>query len=115
MVESILNTIKAMLGIPSTDTAFDTDIIVLINSALTNLLQIGVSSDASFVVEDDSTKWADLTDNEAVLNMAKTYIFLKVRLTFDPPGTSYLINAYEKQIAEIEWRLNELADSIIYP
>lgn len=104
-MESILDTIKKMLGIESDYTHFDIDIITNINTIFLNLQQIGVGPKSGFSITDNTTKWNDyisLGNLEAV----KTYIYLKVRLLFDPPTNAFLVDAMERQIREIEWRLN---------
>jgi hypothetical protein len=106
MADSILDTIKKMLGIPTTDTAFDTDIIVNINSAFMVLNQIGVGPETVYTIEDSSATWADfITDMDQLYSAVKTYIYLKVKVVFDPPGTSYLLDAVQNQILELESRL----------
>lgn len=116
MEDSILNSTKKILGISYDYTAFDLDIITHINSAFSALSQIGVGPKNGFSIEDSSTTWTDFSITDVVLpelsiplnqlNMVKTYIFLKTRLIFDPPSTSFAIAATEKQIQEHEWRLN---------
>lgn len=105
MTDSILNTIKKLLGIPDTDTAFDTDIIVNINSAFMVLNQLGVGPADVYFIEGDSESWEDFLTDLNVYQAVKTYIFLKVRLVFDPPGTSFLLSAIQSQIQELEFRL----------
>ena len=104
-MESILDTIKKMLGIESDYTHFDIDIITNINTAFLNLQQIGVGPKSGFSITDNTTKWSDYISGEK-LEAVKTYIYLKVRLLFDPPTNAFLVDAMERQIREIEWRLN---------
>lgn len=106
METSILNSTKKILGIASDYTAFDLDIITHINSVFSTLTQLGVGPTAGFMIEDDAANWADFLADDLQLNSVKSYVFLRVRLFFDPPATSYLITAYEDQIKELEWRLN---------
>ncbi len=106
METSILNTIKKMLGIDPTYTAFDTDVIVNINSAISTLTQLGIGPAVGFSVEDDTTTWAAFLGTDLQLSSVKSYIYLRVRLIFDPPGTSFHLEAIKGQIAELEWRLN---------
>lgn len=105
MTESILNTIKQMLGIPTTDTAFDTDIIININSAFMVLNQLGVGPDTVYSISNSTPVWSDFLTEVSMYSAVKTYIYLKVKLTFDPPGTSFLLDAIKNQILEYEWRL----------
>lgn len=110
-MDSILTTIKQILGIIEEYTYFDSDLIIHINSIFSVLNQLGIGPENGFSISDKTTKWSDyLSDDDLTLNMVKTYISLKVRLLFDPPQGSALIDAIEKQIAELEWRLNVQVD-----
>lgn len=106
MIDSILNTIKQMLGISLGDTAFDTDVIVNINSALMVLNQLGVGPSTIFQIENASAEWADFLEDPNFYSPVKTYIYLKVKMVFDPPSTSFVLSALMDQIKELEWRLN---------
>lgn len=110
--EEILPTIKKMLGITDEYSVFDADIIILINSALMSLAQLGVGPKEGFVIKDYTSKWSDLLINDTKLEPAKAYIYLKVKIAFDPPTSSFVLEAYNKQIAELEWRLNVQAESV---
>ena len=112
MDESILNTIKKLLGLDVAYTPFDPDILVLINSALMSLHQLGVGPKDGFVVKDYTARWSDLLINDVKLEAAKNYIYLKVRVTFDPPTSGSVLEAYKQQINELEWRLNVQAESV---
>lgn len=109
MEESILKSTKKMLGIDESNTAFDFDIITQINSALSTLNQLGIGT--GLPIEGSEAKWEVLALPPVRLNMVKTLIFLKAKLAFDPPGTSYLIDAMKDQIKEQEYRLNVYAES----
>ena len=111
MENSILNSIKKTLGVSEDDTAFDTDIIICINSALATLTQLGVGPEEGFSIEDADDEWDDLTDGDPKLNPVKTYIFMKTKLMFDPPQNGFLVTAMEKVLTEAEWRLNVTADT----
>lgn len=108
MEQSILTSTKKILGIDEAYTVFDLDIITHINSAFSTLTQLGVGSPTGFMIDDASEVWADFIEDDADFqwNSVKSYVFLRVRMLFDPPATSYLIAAQEKQIQELEWRLN---------
>ena len=110
-MESILTSIKKLLGIEEDYTHFDPDIIMHINTVFMILSQIGVGPPEGFRIEDDIPTWSDYTDNNLLLEPVKTYIYLKVRLMFDPPTGSSLIEAMNRQISELEWRLNWVAES----
>ena len=105
MLPSILNTIKPMLGIDAAYNAFDTDIITHINSAFMTLKQLGVGPEAGFHIDDHTKNWSDFID-ESRYNDVKTYVYLRVRLLFDPPGTSFHMSAIQEQLTELVWRLS---------
>jgi hypothetical protein len=109
MENSILISTKKILGIAEDYTAFDLDVITHINSAFSTLTQLGVGPATGFMIEDETAQWSDFVDvsgEDLQYNSVKTYVFLRVRMLFDPPQTSYLITATEKQLQELEWRLN---------
>ena len=111
-MESILTSIKKLLGISKDYTQFDDDIIMHINTVFLNLTQLGVGPKEGFVIEDDSSEWTDFVDvnNNAQLHAIKTYIYLKVKLLFDPPLSSSVIESTNHMISELEWRLNVAVD-----
>jgi hypothetical protein len=107
METSILIGTKKILGVAQDYTAFDHDIITHINTAFTTLTQLGVGPAEGFMIEDETAQWTDfITDNDLQYNSVKSYVYLRVRLLFDPPTTSYLITALQDQVREFEWRLN---------
>jgi hypothetical protein len=106
MEMSILNSTKKILGIAEDYTVFDLDIITHINTAFSTLTQLGVGPAQGFMINDASAVWTDFIGDDLQYNSVKSYIFLRVRQLFDPPSTSYLIAAVDKQIQELEWRLN---------
>lgn len=107
-MDSILTSIKKLLGISEEYTQFDDDIIIHINSVLLNLTQLGVGPEEGFFIEDDTADWEDFVDIEsnAQLQAIKTYVYLKVKLLFDPPLSSAVIESTNRMISELEWRLN---------
>lgn len=111
-LNSILVSIKKMLGLEDDYTVFDTDIIVLINAALMSLQQLDVGPKDGFMITDKSQTWDQFLTNDVKLEAAKMYVYLKVKTTFDPPSSSFVQTAYEKQIAELEWRLIAQAESV---
>ena len=113
MADSILNSTKKILGLAADYTAFDLDIITHINGVFSTLDQIGVGPVGGFYIEDEEETWDDFTAPPNQLNLVRTYVFLKVRMLFDPPGTSYLIEAMNKQIQEHEYRLNLFRENIV--
>jgi hypothetical protein len=108
MEQSILLSTKKILGIAPDYTVFDLDILTHINSAFSTLTQLGVGPLTGFMIEDADTEWEEffgtVPDNQ--LNSVKTYVYLRVRQIFDPPTTSFAIQAFNDQIKELEWRLN---------
>jgi hypothetical protein len=106
MEQSILISTKKILGIAEDYTVFDLDIITHINSAFSTLTQLGVGPVNGFMIDDATAVWTDFIESDIQYNSVKSYVFLRVRQLFDPPSTSYLISAVEKQISELEWRLN---------
>lgn len=113
--DSILDSMKQVLGIDASFTDFDIDVIMHINTVLMTLNQMGVGPADPFLITDNSSVWTDFTTDMPKLAMVKTYINLKVRLIFDPPATSFVIDAYQKQIAEFEFRLNVAGEQINPP
>lgn len=110
-MESILTSIKKMLGISEEYTHFDADIIMHINSVFLILTQIGVGPVEGFSIEDDSTEWVEFIPNLTELQAVKSYMYLKVRLLFDPSSIgSSTLASYERQIQEFEWRLRLAAE-----
>lgn len=110
MEDSILISTKKMLGLAEDYTAFDLDVIIHINSVFTTLTQLAVGPEEGFSIEDETALWVDFITPEMNLNAVKTYVYLRVRLLFDPPSTAYLVTAVQEQIKELEWRLNVQAD-----
>lgn len=106
MTDSILNTIKKALNQPADYNAFDPEIIMHINSVFSTLNQLGLGPQEGFQIEDDTTLWSAFLNSDNRLNNVKSYMYLRVRLLFDPPGTSFAISAMEKQIEELTWRIN---------
>lgn len=104
--DSILISTKKILGIDAAYTAFDIDIIIHINTMLSVLNQLGIGPEGGFLIEDDSATWDDFLGADPLLNEVKTYVYLRVRILFDPPTTSFLLNAMKEQYQELEWRLS---------
>ena len=105
-MSSILNDVKKMLGITEDYTHFDLDIIAHINSVLGILAQVGVGSAKGFLITGPNETWADfLKDSDDMLYMVKSYVYLRVKLLFDPPTVSSTLESYNRSISELEWRL----------
>lgn len=111
---SILTTIKKVLGIDEAYTHFDQDIIMFINTAFLSLNQIGVGPANPFSITDNTKIWADFFGEREDLEAVKSYIFLKVKLMFDPPSNSFVLDSIDRQLTQIEWRLNHQVDEWIF-
>jgi hypothetical protein len=105
METSILKTIRSGLGIDSTYTGFDEELVMAINTAIMGLTQLGIGPEGGLTVTGDTQTWTALFDSVPNIEAVKSYILLKSRLEFDPPGTSFLIGSYERQLQQIEFRL----------
>ena len=111
MEKSILTSIKKLLGLADDYTNFDTDIIIHINSAIMILSQLGVGpQDEVFQITSEKDKWSDLIDEDDNLEAVKTYIYLKVKMVFDPPQHGPTESALKESIQEYEWRLCHQAE-----
>lgn len=111
MNESILTSIKKLLGIEESYEHFDQDIIMHINSVFTILKQLGVGPDEGFSIQDKTSVWGDFIGNGTTdLNSVKTYVYMKVRQIFDPPVSSYVMDSMNSIINELEWRINVTVD-----
>lgn len=106
MEDSILKSTKKVLGLEADYTPFDPDVIMHINTVFSILTQLGIGPAEGFMIEDDQGVWSNFLGDDLQLNQVKTFMYLRVRLLFDPPQTSYLITAMENQAKELEWRLN---------
>lgn len=104
-MDSILNDIKKMLGLDPDYNAFDTDVIININSAFMTLQQLGVGPVNGFSISGVDDKWFDFMEQSTLLEESKRYIYLKTRLGFDPPTSSFVIDTIERMIKESEWRM----------
>ena len=111
-MDSILQSIKKLLGIAAEYDAFDTDIMIHINSVFSILTQLGVGPKEGFYITGASEVWTDFMLANARLEMVRTYVYLKVRLLFDPPTSSAAIDSANRLISELEWRLNVAAETI---
>lgn len=104
-MESILNSIKELLGVSSNYTAFDSEIKMGINSSLATLHQLGVGPDEGFFIEDDTEVWSDFIDDSTLQKLCKQYVQLKTRLFFDPPTNSTMTEIITKNVDELVWRI----------
>lgn len=109
-MDSILNSIKKMLGITEEYDTFDAILVMHINSVFMNLNQLGVGPNEGFSIIDETDKWSDFISEDPRLESIKSYVYLKVKLLFDPPMNSAVIDSVNHQISELEWRINVTAE-----
>ena len=112
-MDSILNSIKKTLGLEADYTAFDHEIIIHINSVFMILQQLGIGPEAGFAISSADEEWSSFLTAGIQQELVKSYMYLKVRMLFDPPQNSSLLEAMNNQIAEFEWRLNVKSDEVI--
>lgn len=111
METSILTSTKKILGLMAEDTSFDLAVITHINTAFSTLYQLGVGPSTGFAIEDDTATWDDFIEGDiSIVNACKTYVYLRVRLLFDPPPTSFALAAMREQLTEYEWRISALRE-----
>jgi hypothetical protein len=113
--ESILTSIKKLLGLADDYIEFDVDIIMHINSAFATLNQLAVGPTNSLFIEDKTTNWENFIEGQPNINSVKSYVYFKVRLAFDPPATSFAITSMENMAKELEFRLNVVMENILRP
>jgi hypothetical protein len=115
MPDSILTSTKKVLGIADDYTAFDVDVIMHINSVFSTLAGLGVGPEQGFMIEDDTAIWEEFLGTDLHLNQVKSYMYLRVRLMFDPPTTGHHVTALKEQVKEMEWRLNVRREELVEP
>lgn len=115
MTDSILDSTKKVLGIDPAYVAFDQDITTFINSTFAKLYQLGVGPENGYAITDKTDNWVDYLADDLTLNDVQAYVYLSVRLLFDPPQTAYLIQAFERQLDELGFRINVRREEIKYP
>ena len=115
METSILNSVKKILGISEDYTAFDIDIITHINSVFSIITQMGIGPSEGFFIDDALSEWSDFTSSSTLYNMVRSYMYLRVRILFDPPNNSFFLTTMEKQIQEYEWRLSTSREWLLNP
>ena len=104
-MDSILSSIKKLLGISETDDSFDVDIIIHINSVLLILTQLGVGPAIGFYIEDKVKTWTDYSPNKFLTSAIQSFVYIKVRLVFDPPASPTVVDALKASASEYEWRI----------
>lgn len=111
-MDSILTLVKKNLGIEEDCEDFDDEIIMHINSVFMILSQLGVGPKEGFAIQDKTSTWSEYISKEQNLNLVKSYMYLRVRIMFDPPQNSFTLTSMENQAKEYEWRLNVQAESL---
>lgn len=111
-MESILTSIKKILGIAEEYTQFDMDLIIHINSVLSILTQIGVGPSEGFSIKNKNEVWTDFIPDDVRLELVKSYVYMKVKLLFDPPLSSAVIESLNRTISEFEWRIQVASDPV---
>lgn len=111
MIDSILDSTKKMLNIHPADTSFDSDLVMHINSVFSDLLQLGVGPDSGYMIMDKTDEWDAFGVSNNIINSVKVYMFLKIKIIFDPPASSFALDALKGQAEEKGWRLYVMADS----
>lgn len=106
MTESILDSVKKVLGFDPTYTAFDIDVIIHINSVFSDLCDLGIGPTTGFSITDNTAQWSDFLGTDLTLDRVKSYMFLRVKMIFDPPVSGFAIDAIKQQIQQFEWRIS---------
>ena len=109
--ESILKTIRKMIGLPVDCSDFDTDLIIHINSAFSTLKDLGAGPSEGYKISGEDNTWSEFIGDNIDLEKVKNYVYLKTRLIFDPPQSSSVLDAYKQEIKELEWRINVAVDT----
>lgn len=112
-MESILGSIKQMLGISQDETNFDSELMLHINGALMIINQLGVGPSTGFIVLGKTQTWSEFLADRKDLELVKTAVYLRVRLMFDPPQNSFLVSSIQKQIEEFDWRITATAAPVV--
>lgn len=106
MAVTIIEDLRKLLGENINQEAFDTDIMIHLNSVFLSLYQFGYTNKGKVIVVDKNTTWDDLKAmDDKFTEAVKSYIFLKIKIIFDPPSSSFVLETYKQQILEYEWRL----------
>ena len=105
MSDSVLSSTKQMLGISPEDTSFDVNVIMSINTALTILMDLGLTEVEDQIITSDKMTWDELLGGRTDIEYVKTYVYQKVKMIFDPPTSTAAIDAMQRSISELEWRI----------
>ena len=110
-LNSVLNTIKKLLGLDADDDSFDSDICIGINSAILTLSQLGLEGTEGFIVTSDEQEWSDYLNDNKLLPMVQQYIYLKTKMSFDPPQNSIVGENLKQILTELEWRIRMVSET----
>lgn len=110
--ESILESIKKMLGIGPEYDVFDMDLVIHINSVLSILTQLGVGPKEGFVIQDKTAVWSEFIPEQPKQELVKSFVYLKVKLLFDPPSSSAAVESINCLLSELEWRILVINDPV---
>lgn len=113
-MDSILTSVKQLLGLSEAYTDYDNDIVLIINATFMTLTQLGVGPEVGFSITDKTALWTDFLNTSLKLEGVKLYVSLKTRLSFDPPSSSFVLAALENQVKELEFRINIIVDNDEY-
>lgn len=111
--DSILMSVKKLLNVDPDDLAFDTDIKMMINGEFMTLYQLGIGPSGGFAISDVDTMWTDFSDDATLLETVKQFIYMRVRMIFDPPASSVVADAFNSRINELVFRLNVQAERAV--
>lgn len=111
--DSILGTVKTAIGLPQEYTPFDADLILLVNSVLATLTQMGIGPVGGFVITGPNETWTDFVGDDECKKHTMTYVGLKTKMLFDPPANSSLSTVYDNEIKELEWRIGVKIDGTL--
>lgn len=109
-MESILKFVRKAIGPSDAYEHFDPELIVFVNSAFSRLSQLGVGPEEGFAIKDDTAVWSDYIANDKRLEDVKEYIYLKVKVVFDPPASQAVLSHFNQRIVDLEWQLNAKVD-----
>lgn len=112
--QSVLSSMKKLLLVGDEDDTFNTDLTIAINTAFGTLHQLGIGPVEGYRITSKENVWGEFTDNDPVLEQVKSYVYLRCRMLFDIPDTSYKITAAKDQIKELEWRLNTYREGKVW-
>lgn len=110
-MESILDSIKKMHGISPDDTSFDTDMVIHINSAFMKVTKLGAGPRVGFVIKDKTKLWSDFSDDEILVSAVQSFVYIKVRLVFDPPASPTIVDALQASAEEDAWQIRDWVES----